>query len=119
MLLPTNTRGKESQRRRELFFQTDEFAFQNPRGNLLRLDGVIAFRGKTVRPTRFDSRTFHFGVAIAHEKLIHLRLKCHFSLPFLWVDSADGLPKPQRKVSTCLHRQDKKRLKAFSSGTSN
>lgn len=67
------------QRRPELFFKTAESAFQNLRGNLFRLDGVIIFRRKSVRPTLFNSRAFLFGVAITREKLIHFSLKCHLS----------------------------------------
>ena len=84
--------------RPELFFESAESAFQNLGGNLLCLDGVIIFSSKLVRSTRFDSRSFLFGVAIAREKLIHFSLKSHFFVSFLWVDSADDLPRAQRKV---------------------
>ena len=81
--------------------------FQNPGGSLLRLNDVIVFRRESVRRPRFNSQTFLFGVAIAREKLIHFNLKCHFSLPFLFLGLSDGGRRAQDKSSgTFLHRRD-------------
>jgi len=56
------------------FSDPAEFIFQNPDGNLLRLDGVIIFHRESVGRGRFNSQTLFFEVAIAHEKLIHFIL---------------------------------------------
>ena len=72
--------------------------FQNPGGSLLRLHDVIVFGRESVRPPRFNSQTFRFGVAVAREKLIHFHLKCHFSLPFLFLGLSDGRRKARDKV---------------------
>jgi hypothetical protein len=73
--------------------------FQNPGGGLLRLNDVIVFRREPVRRPGFNSQTFLFGVAIAREKPIHFNLKCHFSLPFLFLGCSDGGRKAQDKSS--------------------
>jgi hypothetical protein len=66
--------------------------FQNPGGSLLRLNDVIVFRREPVRPPRFNSQSFRFGVAVAREKMIHFSLEFHFYPPFLFFGLSHGKP---------------------------
>ena len=64
----------------------------------MRLHDVIVFGREAVRQPCFNPQTFRFGVAVAREKLIHFHLKCHFSLPFLFLGLSDGRRKARDKV---------------------